>query len=207
MNTSNSKQNDLSGNFSLFDPEPKLTLLVQAVVSKNEPAFLELYRTTNRSVFYKILRIVRNRSDAEEILQEVYARVWYKSKLFQVDKGCARAWINAIARNCALDLVRLQKATPQPAAEMPADVINDYSEIACTAPQPLENAIRHEQELLVREGLRKLSIQQRDCLTLAFYEDLSHSQIAIRLGVPLGTVKTWIARSYILLQPTFQEYR
>jgi RNA polymerase sigma-70 factor, ECF subfamily len=193
----------------MHSSEANLIALMRAVMLGSEPAFIELYRGTYLGVYHKVLRILRNRVDAEDVVQDVYVKVWLRSQQFKPCKGGVKGWINAIARNLTLDLLRIRKRTPETIIEQPFDddYSNDRHEIICSAKQPLESAICLERQTAVRNSLQKLSVGQRDCLKLASYEDLSQSQIAVHLGIPLGTVKTWVSRSYISLRPILKEYR
>jgi RNA polymerase sigma factor (sigma-70 family) len=190
----------------MINSDPQLVTLMQEVKLGSEPAFLELYRLTRSGVYSKVFRILENRSDAEDVVQDVYLKVWIKSQQFDFCKGGVKGWINAIARNLSLDFLRLEKTLPQLALAMPYDWHNDQDEIICSAMQPLESVISIQRAKAVHESLQKLSQAQLSCLTLACFEDLSHSQIATHLGLPLGTVKTWVSRSYVSLRPMLKEH-
>jgi RNA polymerase sigma-70 factor, ECF subfamily len=179
---------------------------IQSVTNGDKRAFLALYQHTNRGVYYKVLRVLCNQSDAEDVLQETYSKVWSQSLKFESSKGCVKGWINAIAFNLSLDLLRLKNRNPVSFVETVAALHHNGEETICPSPQPLELTISGERAGAVRNCLKFLSPAQRECLNLAFFEDLSHAQIASRLGMPLGTVKTSISRAYLCLRPKLSRH-
>ncbi len=185
----------------------RLIALLQLVMDGSASAFEEIYRLTRGNVYSKIFQILRNSSDSEDILQEVYARIWLRSLQFDPCKGGVVSWINGIARHLALDLLRLRKRQPLVSTEMPCEFDNTLDEIVCPDCQPLDNVIRRQRANAVRGSLEHLPAGARECLTLAFFEDLSHTEIASKIGIPLGTVKTWVSRSYGSLRPFLKEHR
>jgi RNA polymerase sigma-70 factor, ECF subfamily len=182
-------------------------MLLNAVILGNEAAFEELYALTRSGVYRKLFRVLRDQFDSEEVLQEVYATIWLKSKQFKPCRGNVAGWINAIARNLALDLIRLRKRQSLPAFKLFHETGGSDCEIVCLGLQPLNNMIANERLNAVRACLKSLPLGPQECVALAFFEGLSHSQIANRVGIPLGTVKTWISRSYDHLRPMLGAHR
>lgn len=191
---------------NLMNSDLHLTRLLQLVMEGSTSAFNELYLRTKVGVYNKILRLLRNRSDAEEVLQEVYVRVWLRALQFEPCKGGVPGWINGIARNLALDLLRSKVRQPQFALELAYESDLELDEPICPALQPLDFAIRSQRAHAVLGSLQQLPAGPRECITLAFYEDLSHSQIASQVGIPLGTVKSWVTRSYGGLRPFLEDH-
>lgn len=190
-----------------MNSEPRLILLLQSVMHGSTAAFEELYLQTKVGVYSHIFRVLRNRSDSEEVLQEVYARIWLRSRQFEPSKGGVVGWINGIARNLSLDLLRVRKGRPQSALEFASGPEASLDAMVCPALQPLDSVILRQRENAVRGSLQHLPPGARECVMLAFYEDLSHSQIASQVGIPLGTVKSWVSRSYGGLRPLLEEHR
>ncbi len=132
------------------------------------------------------LRVLRDRSDAEDVVQEAFVQVWRQADRYDPARGSPQAWLCAIVRTRALDRLRRrlarreQEEAPEPAA-------------SGSAPD-------REGELAVRKALQALSADQRRALELAYYEGLTQSEIARRLGEPLGTIKTRIRTAMIRLR-------
>ena len=131
------------------------------------------------------LRILRDASDAEDVVQEVFVQVWRQASRFDPDRGTPEAWLCTMARTRALDRLRrrtTRREEPEEAAPAPS-----------TPPGSAE-------AIAVRKALDGLSVDQRRALELAYYEGLTQSEIAERLGEPLGTVKTRIRTAMIRLR-------
>ncbi|MFN3324368.1 MAG: sigma-70 family RNA polymerase sigma factor [Bryobacteraceae bacterium] len=161
--------------------------LLMRLRSRDPAAASELYDRYSKSVFSLILRIVRNHEAAEDLLQETYLRIWNRAHFLDPDRGSVGAWLLTVARNLAIDYLRSsggrlwRSETSIEALEEPfffVDFGDDLMEI--------ERAQR------VRAALEKLSGNQRDVIELAYFEGLSQSEMAERLGQPLGTIKTWV---------------
>ncbi len=131
------------------------------------------------------LRILRNRTEAEDVVQEVFVQIWRQAGRFDPARGSPEAWICTMARTRALD--RLRRRTSR--REDPPDAAPGASEPP-----------RTEQALAVRTALDTLSTDQRSALELAYYEGLTQTEIAARLGEPLGTIKTRIRMALIRLR-------
>jgi RNA polymerase sigma-70 factor (ECF subfamily) len=147
-------------------------------------ALAELYDALASLAYGIALRIVRDPGDAEDVVQESFLQAWRQADRYDPSRGTPQAWLSAIVRTRALDRVRRRAARRERAHQAPA-----------TAGAPDPDAI-----LAVRRALRALSPAQRRAIELAYYEDLSHSEIAARLGEPLGTVKTRIRAAMMRLR-------
>jgi RNA polymerase sigma-70 factor, ECF subfamily len=149
----------------------------------NHEAFAELYDLTVRRVYGTVLRVLRSPAHAEEVTQEVYTEVWQQAALYCPDKGSVITWMITMARRRAVDRVR----------SVSSEVARDERYAVATEPEFDEvwDRTTQKQDIeRVRHCLRSLTDVQSEALTLAYYEDLTQSQIATRLNVPLGTVKT-----------------
>jgi RNA polymerase sigma-70 factor (ECF subfamily) len=131
------------------------------------------------------LRILRDRSEAEDVVQEVFVQVWRQASRFDPERGTPEAWLCTMARTRALDRLRRRVSRREEPSE--------------TAPGE-SKAPRNEEALAVRKALDGLSSDQRTALELAYYEGLTQSEIAERLGEPLGTIKTRIRTAMIRLK-------
>ncbi|HSB12700.1 MAG TPA: sigma-70 family RNA polymerase sigma factor [Blastocatellia bacterium] len=159
--------------------------LIKSVAEGDQSALTTLYDSTNRLVFGLILRVVGDRSTAEEVLLDVYTQVWRQASTYDSNRGAPLAWLMTIARTRGID--RLRSGRYEQSNKDPLDSIG---EISATTASPEESTVNSERRQLVRQALETLSAEQREVIELAYYSGLSHSEIALRLGQPLGTVKT-----------------
>lgn len=130
-------------------------------------------------------RVLASRSEAEEVVQETFVQVWRQAASYDASRGGAMAWIATIVRSRALDRLRSRAASERAVARS-----EDDPDSQPTAPAPAELAAQRELRAQVMAALAALPVEQRSAIELAYYEGLSHSEIAARLGDPLGTVKT-----------------
>jgi RNA polymerase sigma-70 factor (ECF subfamily) len=159
--------------------------LIAEVAAGQQSALTTLYDSTSRMVFGLILRIVSDRATAEEVLLDVYTQVWRQAASYDPARGAPLAWLMTIARTRAIDRLRSGKRDLQ--AREPLDAMG---EISSTTTDPEQASVLSERQKLVRSALDSLSREQREVIELAYYSGLSHSEIALKLGQPLGTVKT-----------------
>jgi len=157
-------------------------------LKRREPAVMgELYDRYGKLAFSLIYRIVRDIGVAEDLVQETFLRVWNRSQGFDAERGALGPWLLAVARNRAIDYVRSsggkmsRGALELEAAEHPAVFVNFEAEV-----------ISQDSARRVRGALGRLNENQRHVIELAYFEGLSQSEMAERMGQPLGTVKTWV---------------
>lgn len=157
--------------------------LLHAVARGDEAALASLYDRYSSILLGLLLRILRSRPEAEDVLQEVFLQVWRRAKDFDETRGRAFTWLVTLARSRAIDRLRAldsRDRTATAAAAEPSEEIGDAS----------VDALRAEQSEIVRGALAELSEEQRTTLLLAYEEGLTQTEIAARLRQPLGTVKT-----------------
>ena len=170
-------------------------------------SFRHLYERTGARLFSVILRINGDRAEAEEVLQETYIKIWHECGRYDSRRGKPLSWLVAVARNTAIDSLKRRQARPQRAAAPMSEGVeleDPLSQFASHEPGPDDCLQTLRQARTVRRCLYELPVEERQSLCLAFYEGLSHSEIAVRLGRPLGTVKSWIRRSLGRLQISLQ---
>lgn len=159
--------------------------LIRRLASGDQGALAEFYDLYGGLVNALALRILRDGADAEDVVQEVFLQAWRQAARFDAGRGSAEAWLCTIARSRSLDRLRRRVSRRE-----------DPSEAA-----PAPTAVpRNEEALAVRKAIAGLSEDQRRALELAYYEGLSQSEIAARLGEPLGTVKTRIRTAMLRLR-------
>ena len=185
-----------------------LSALLQAVQNGCIASFERLYGLTSPRLFGIVLRIHPDGAEAEDVLQDVYLKVWCRCAQFDADKGSVMHWLSGIARYSAINGHRRRSSRPSTInRSIDDDDPDPYAGIESSDPQPLDLMIRERSAAAVREGLRLLSNEQRESLTLAYCDGLSHAQIASRLGQPVGTVKSWLRRAHEVLRPALSAHR
>jgi len=168
---------------------------LQRMARGDHDALAELYDRHARVVYSLALRIVRDQRDAEEVAQDVFAQAWRSSAAYSAGRGSVIAWLMTMTRSRAVDRLRGRRARPDAAAD--AEPIPMLPDGATPADERLVSEAR---AVRVRAALDGLPFLQRVALELAFYEGLTHSEIADRLEQPLGTVKTRIRQALITLR-------
>jgi RNA polymerase sigma-70 factor (ECF subfamily) len=184
-------------------------LLARASVG-DRAAFATLYERTSSHLFAVVLRINRDRAQAEDILQEVYVNVWRAASSFDAAQSQPLTWLTSIARNRAIDSLRRGQTQPQLRTVSPSldgresedDAV--YDTVADDAPGPLELLSRAAEARALETCMEKLGSLQRQSVALAFYQGLSHAEVAEQLRQPLGTVKSWVRRALMTLKSCLQ---
>jgi len=158
--------------------------LVHAVARGDEPAFLSLYDRYSSVLLGLLLRILHSRPEAEDVLQDVFLQVWQQARNFDAARGRPFTWLVTLARSRGIDRLRLLDSRNRTALRSTHEAIESVQSAVD------ETAIRSEHGEMVRAALNELPDEQRRTLVLAYLDGLSQSEIAERLGQPLGTVKT-----------------
>jgi len=166
----------------------------------DQAALAELYDRHARLIYSLALRILHDRADAEEVVQDVFAQVWAQAARYDPSRGAVAAWMLMLARSRAIDRLRAKRVRPEAAAD--ADAVEGVIDLA--AAQDLE-LLSAEQVARLQRALKELPDAQRTALELAYYEGLTHVEIAARLGEPLGTVKTRIRQAVMKLREKLGE--
>lgn len=166
--------------------------LVVAVAARDREAFVALFGRWAGRVKAFAIRRGASAADADEIAQDVMVAVWRRAETYDPDRASASAWIYAIARNRRVDFAR-RAARPAPD---PLDPLLQPD----PEPDPFAALAAAEREARLRDGLAGLAPEQRRVLVASFFDGLSHSEIAVREGVPLGTVKSRIRLAFHHLQ-------
>jgi RNA polymerase sigma-70 factor (ECF subfamily) len=166
--------------------------LLAATARQDRNAFAALYRLTSAKLFGICLRMLPQRSDAEDVLQEVYVTIWHKAGQFDRQRSSPITWMSMIARNKAID--RLRAGSDRQRA--PVELLEDVQ-----APTRLDEAVdlAAEQRRLLR-CLGSLEGRQRQAIRTAFFDGCTYGELADRSGVPLGTLKSWIRRGLLRLK-------
>jgi RNA polymerase sigma-70 factor (ECF subfamily) len=164
------------------------TSLVPAVARGELAAFEQLYDRYSSTVYALLLRILANPEDAQEVLQETFVKVWTSAQMFDALRGSEVAWLISIARSRGIDRLRSKKirSDRENDAGREISIHSGFVHIGTGA----EEAILSEERAAVRSALAELPEAQRIALELAYFDGMSQSEIAEKLGEPLGTIKT-----------------
>jgi RNA polymerase sigma-70 factor (ECF subfamily) len=165
-----------------------LSGLLSACARGDRSAFSRLYEATSAKLFGVALRILRREDWAEEVLQECYVSIWTHAPDYRAGLAAPMTWMTSIVRNRCLDWLRRPRM--EVADEEGAIVENAASD----NPGPLAELERAKDAQALARCLGGLDARQRQAIALAFYDGLSHSELAAHLREPLGTVKTWVRR-------------
>ncbi len=161
--------------------------LARGLQRKDPAAMGELYDRFGRVAYSVILSIVRDGAVAEDLVQETFLRVWNRAQSFDVGRGALGPWLLSIARNRAIDHLRSASARmDRNAFELD---VHEHPSLFVDMERDVVNA---DHARLIQKAIAKLSQNQREVIQLAYYEGLSQSEMAERMGQPLGTVKTWV---------------
>ena len=178
--------------------------LLALVAKGDQQAFSTLYDHSSRLLFTLAIRILGSREDASELLRDVYVDVWRKVSRYDVGRGTPVAWLVTLTKSRAIDQLRARASRGYRAtntleagtAAQPAD----------PSPNPFETRADHELRLAVGSAVAGLPQAQQQAIGLAYYEGLSHAEIAARLNQPLGTVKTRIKLGMSRLRESLQQW-
>jgi RNA polymerase sigma-70 factor (ECF subfamily) len=164
-------------------------------LQRREPqALAELYDRYGGMIYRLVLRIVRDTGIAEDLVQETFLRAWNRAGAFDSERGAAGPWLLAIARNRALDYLRAKSRRVANTMEL-----NETEHPARFLDFP-DEALNFDMARQIKRALEQLSADQRAAIELAYFEGLSQSEIAERMGQPLGTVKTWMRRAMLRMR-------
>jgi RNA polymerase sigma-70 factor (ECF subfamily) len=168
--------------------------LLAATARGDRAAFAKLYLLSSPKLFGVALRIVRREDWAEDVLQECYVRIWSHAREYRPGLAAPMTWMASIVRNRCLDWLR------RPNPEVP-DLDGALIDGAPSAnPGPLAELERSSEAQALARCLNGLEAKQRQAIALAFFEGLSHSELARHMREPLGTVKTWVRRGLLRLK-------
>ncbi|PRZ17549.1 sigma-70 family RNA polymerase sigma factor [Nesterenkonia sandarakina] len=165
------------------DPCGALLLKIQ---QGDEQAFEQLYRDQSSILLATALRVLRNRSLAEEVLQEIFTEVWVNCHSYRAQAGSGRAWLTTMCRRRAIDRVRAVQA------QQNRDFTQGVKEAHVLEPDVQDTVLTQVEAARAQTALQTLPEEQATAIAMAYYQELSHSEIARRLDVPLGTVKSRI---------------
>ncbi|MGB7990520.1 MAG: sigma-70 family RNA polymerase sigma factor [Candidatus Methylophosphatis roskildensis] len=176
---------------------PDLGMLMFRVAMRDQAAFKTLYDATVGCLLGIVMRMLHERAWAEDVLQEVYVSIWNTATNYSAVTSQPMTWLMAIARNKSIDALRSSQ-TERKHVVRPMAATDDEDErlpdIADERTGPLGQLVRIVDSQRVRNCLQGLEPAQRQAIALAFYDGLTHSELAVHMRQPLGTVKAWVRR-------------
>ena len=169
-------------------------------LARRDPEALEhLYDKHSRIIYALLVRITQHPASADELLQEVFLRVWRNASAYQTSRGALTPWLLTMARNIAIDHLR-SKGEKQRRQEDVEETRLDFAPVRTSARPAEEWLDQRRMSEKVRSLMDEFPQSQRQALELAYFEGMSQSEIARHLNEPLGTVKTWIRNGVLKLR-------
>ncbi len=170
----------------------EVSVLISKVALRDRSAFDLLYKMTSAKLFAVCLRILRERSEAEDALQEVYVKVWGRAERFAASQASPVSWLIAVARNHCIDRLRARKA--------PAINLDDALDIAEPGMNPEASAVNKGEGARINRCMGELDKDRAAAVRAAYVEGHSYEDLARRFNVPLNTMRTWLRRSLLKLK-------
>jgi RNA polymerase sigma-70 factor, ECF subfamily len=165
------------------------SLLVR-VALRDRAAFNRLYTATSAKLFAVTLRLLRNRAEAEDVLQETYVKIWQNAGQYRDNQHSGMAWLTAIARNHAIDRLRRRAR--------PSVTLDEAEELADAGPSPEASAVARSERNRIEECLK--GIDTAAAIRGAYLDGFTYDELARRFDVPLNTMKTWLRRGLLKLK-------
>ncbi len=175
------------------DPNERLERLLARVSLRDHDAFESVYKLTSAHLYGVALRILKRGDHAEEVLQDAYVNIWNQAGSYGAGLYSPMTWLISVVRNKALDWLRQHKSEQQSTDRMD-DGDDERLLGAQEGSDPLDLLMQASADMHIERCLGTLEAAQRQSVALAFYDGLSHAELAAHLRAPLGTVKAWVRR-------------
>lgn len=192
INNSTDKSNELN---------QRLVTLLEECAMGNKASLEELYRLTSPQLFGVLRRILNREALTEEALQETFVKIWLKADQYDKERATPNVWLNRIARNQAIDMVRQRSIREDKEVNSEVDLPLDMDNFSSTD----STEQREVDSNLMNFCLAQLQDLPRQCVVAAYCEGFSHEELSERLRKPVGTVKSWIRRSLLALRRCVDE--
>lgn len=174
------------------DDKARIEVLIARIALADRDAFERLYDATAAKLLAVCLRVLKSRDEAEEVLQEVFVKIWNNADRYQTTGHSPMTWLITIARNSAIDRLR---------AHRPHDDLDDVGHhLAAPGTDPEQNALARSETARMGECLDELEPKLRDAVTGAYFDGRTYQELADAAGIPLNTMRTWLRRSLMALR-------
>lgn len=177
--------------------QAEIEALLARIAMHDRRAFDLLYEKTSPKLFGVALRMTKDRSEAEDLLQDAYVRIWQRAGAFRPGQGSAMGWLVALTRNICIDRLR-KRELPVAPMEMAEDIFDPN-------PNPETELQQSEARAQIDACLEELDDQRADAVRSAYLEGWSYQELADRFGKPLNTMRTWLRRSLMRLRACLEE--
>jgi len=172
--------------------EPDIESMIARVALSDRAAFDSLYQAVSPKLFSVVMRILKERSAAEDALQEVFVKIWQKASSYRAGQQAPMAWLVTIARNHSIDVIRANKRVH--------DDIEDHYDLKSADPTPEQASIASGERGRINNCLEELEPQKAEAVVSAYVEGYSYQELAERYAIPLNTMRTWLRRSLMSLK-------
>jgi RNA polymerase sigma-70 factor (ECF subfamily) len=170
--------------------------LIERISLGDRNAFSRLYDLTSAKLFAICVRILKDRNEAEEALQEIYVKIWQRAQRFAAGQGSPMSWLSAIARHQAIDMIRARRPV--------STSIDDVFDLADEAPGPETAAIHASDGKRIDRCMQQLEADRAEAVRKAYVEGMSYQELADHYHVPVNTMRTWLRRSLLRLRECLQ---
>lgn len=182
---------------TVLEIQDELDGLIARVALADRRAFDRLYTMTSGRLFAVALRMMKNRAEAEDVLQDAYVRIWQRAGSFRPGEGRSMSWLTTITRNLAIDRMRVRVAPVAP-IEMAQDVPDDGL-------TPETALAQSQSRAKIDACLEELEAQRAEAVRAAYLEGWSYQELADRFDTPLNTIRTWLRRSLLRLRDCLEQ--
>jgi len=185
-----------SGTAGLPTPDEIARLIARTALGDRR-AFDSLYRHTSAKLFGIALRLLGDRAEAEDALQDIYIKIWQRADRYAVAKASPMSWLIAIARNHAIDRLRARRA-----GDSPGGLVGSIPD---NAPTPEQNMMADAERARIETCLDRLEPDKADAVRSAYLEGQTYQELADRFAIPLNTIRTWLRRGLMKLKDCLEE--
>lgn len=182
---------------AMHTPSQDIADLIARCALRDRVAFRSLYERTSAKLFGVILRILRDRSEAEEAIQEVYVKIWQRADRYVAGHYSPISWLVAVARNHSLDMLRARRPV--------SDDIDVALDVPDAGPSPERAAVDSDERGRIEHCLGLLEDEKAEAVRGAYLDGFSYEELAHKYAVPLNTMRTWLRRSLIKLRECLAE--
>jgi RNA polymerase sigma-70 factor (ECF subfamily) len=187
----------------------RLMRLMNNIQRQDQVAFEEFYHLTKRKIFATVLMIVPNGASAEDVVQEVYARIWNKALSYDPTKSSPITWAAIIARNLSIDRIRFSRTNGEGReSQVKLDrraSTDELENVVCPRTDVLSGLVAKQEAEAILEALVSLNERDRQLIEAAYFRGESREKLSVRFKAPVNTIKTWLRRAVLDLQARFSD--